>query len=149
MSNQPSNDEIYLSLLQFFASTAEAQLAYACGIPAAPEDRKAFEEVAYPFGLQESPLLTLATSAAHFLPGAFDVKAPLEVQEQLKELGSLLNLIACAPMADLVFGHEKSLREGVEWNLARKMSREILRKLQIPQSQPIVRYEELIPWIVD
>ena len=144
-----SNEKICLSLLQFFASNAEAQLTYAHGIPPAPEGRINIQEPEYPFGLQESPLLTLAASAIHYLPGAFGEKATPAAQEQLKELSSILDLIACARSADLIFGHEKSLREDVVWNLTRKMGREILHELHIPQSQPIIRFEELIPWIVD
>jgi hypothetical protein len=148
MIKQPSHEEICTSLLQFFALNAADQLAYAYGIPPAPEDIKNAQEITYPFGLEESPLLTLATSAASYLPGAFG-ETVTEAQEQLTELGAILALITSAQLPDLLFGHEKSLREGVVWNLVRKMSLEILRKLQISQRQPIIRYEELIPWIVD
>jgi len=140
--NSYSSRQLLTSLLQFFALDAGAQLGYAKGIPEREGERS------FPFGLDHSPLIEMA-SATHNIARVFSSEKDVlpTAVETLEEFETLVQLVLGQSLKD--YGTVRSLRNDVEWRLIRRLSRVCLREMGIPATQPQVPYDELVPLTMD
>jgi len=136
--------QLMTSLLQFFAMEADAQLEYAKGIPVN------LAEKAFPFGLDHSPLIELATGTQN-IAGVFVAtkEASPQAIEALEDFEAVVGLILTQRLNEVLSWTADSLRNSVNWRVARKLSRACLQKLGIAESRPAIAYEELVPFVMD
>jgi hypothetical protein len=139
-----SSAQLLTSLLQFFAMDAEEQLEYAKGIPLTLTDR------GFPFGLDHSPLIEMATATNNIASiFAAEQNASRDAVEALEEFEAVVELIRTQRLDEVLSWTADALRSSVNWRVVRKLSRICLRELGIPQSQPAIAYEELVPYVMD
>lgn len=123
---------------------AEAQLEYAKGIPLTLEEKN------FPFGLDHSPLVELATGTENIARVfAAEQNVSQNAVEALEEFEAVVELVLTQRLDEILNWTADSLRNSVKWRVIRKLSRVCLHELGIPRSRPAIAYEELVPYVLD